>query len=443
MALVRWLLAATLAVAPVFVNVAPASADSEVTADNKSEDSEAKSGDVNSSNNSSGYTGQQSSDGDTVVRSSDVEDSEGANVQEGDNEVEIEQESNVSTGDAVAGQVIGGVVEDGDLTINATNVSEDVSVETGDATGTNTVAAFVGLVASGGDTTIADIENVDATNILEGDNDASIDQNVNASSGDGVGGQVLGAVVNGGSTDITAANRSEDVDIETGEVDAANELAAFVGLNASAGGLAVGLGVDPDTTTGTAGAADVANSNGVNVQEGDNDFDASQSATSISGDGVAGQVLGVVSAGDTTIDASNVSTDVDVSTGEATTDNRAAAFVGLAAASSTAVGADIDNVDANNVQEGDNSASLTQASEVITGDAVGGQVAGVVTSAGGSTDVVLDNVSEDADLESGDGDMVNLQALFTGLNTTATQTVVASERTGDDVLGSIFNFATS
>lgn len=443
MALVRWLLAAALAVAPLLVNVAPASADSEVTADNKSEDSEAKSGDVNSSNNSSGFTGQQTSDGDTVVRSSDVEDSEGANVQEGDNSVEIEQESNVSTGDAVAGQVIGGVVEDGDLTINATNVSEDVSVETGDATGTNTVAAFVGLVASGGDTTIADIENVDATNILEGDNDASIDQSVNASSGDGVGGQVLGAVVNGGSTDITAANRSEDVDIETGEVDAANELAAFVGLNASDGGLTVGLGVDPDAATGTAGAADVTNGNGVNVQEGDNDFDANQSATSVSGDGVAGQVLGVVSAGDTTIDASNVSTDVDVSTGEATTDNRAAAFVGLAAASSTAVGADIDNVDANNIQEGDNSASLTQASEVVTGDAVAGQVAGVVTSAGGSTDVVLDNVSEDADLESGDGDMVNLQALFTGLNTTATQTVVASERTGDDVLGSIFNFATS
>jgi hypothetical protein len=47
---------------------------------------------------------------------------------------------------------------------------------------------------------------------------------------------------------------------------------------------------------------------------------------------------------------------------------------------------------------------------------VAGQVAGVVTSAGGSADLVLANTSEDSDAESGDGDFDNNDESFTGLN---------------------------
>jgi hypothetical protein len=77
--------------------------------------------------------------------------------------------------------------------------------------------------------------------------------------------------------------------------------------------------------------------------------------------------------------------------------------------------ADILNGSAANVQEGDNSKSLSQDATATSGDAVAGQVAGVVTSAGGSADLVLANTSEDSDAESGEGNFDNNDESFTGL----------------------------
>ena len=345
----------------------------------------------------------------------DVENDGGAtNVQEGDNDTETEQEGDSSSGDAVAGSVVG-VVSSGDASVDATNRSEDVEVETGEASGENSATSFTGLTA-GSDTVVGggdgdffadDVFNFGgAVNVQEGDNETDVSQSADAASGDGVGGQVIGVVTAaGGSADVVAANTSEDVEIDTGDAEAENDAAAFTGLNPTGPVLV---------------AADILSASATNVQEGDNDFSADQDANASTGDGVGGQVLGVVSAGDASIDATNLSEDIEVETGDALAENDAAGFVGLTAASATGIGeldaSDIASASATNVQEGDNSKDVSQSADAASGDAVGGQVAGVVTSAGGSADLVLANTSVDSSAETGEAEFFNDDESFTGLN---------------------------
>jgi hypothetical protein len=369
------------------------------------------------------------------VARADVDNASATNVQEGDNDTSTEQSGNADSGDAVAGQVAG-VVSSGDASVDATNRSEDVDVSTGDADAFNTSDSFVGLTAGTATTlgaAIADIINDAAVNVQEGDNEYELTQDASATSGDGVGGQVLGVVTSaGGSADVVAANTSEDVDIDTGDVDADNDANAFVGLNAFGDVLFDGVGGGAGASP-TATAADIDNIAAFNVQEGDNDAEAAQDASAASGDGVGGSVIGVVSAGDASVDATNHSEDVDISTGDADASNDFDAFVGLTegdtiffdaidggagapGASPTAVASDIVNDFAFNVQEGDNDKSLTQDASATSGDGVAGQVAGVVTSAGGSADLVLANTSLDSDADTGDGTFDNTDDSFTGLN---------------------------
>jgi hypothetical protein len=202
-----------------------------------------------------------------------------------------------------------------------------------------------------------------------------------------------------GDTSITASNESEDSEVESGDVESNNSSSGFVGHQ----------GGEPAEVE----SEDIDNEQATNVQEGDNEVDAEQNATSNSGDGVAGQVLGGVSSGDLSVDATNRSADVEVETGDATSENDFAAFVGLLAGTDTAVASDIDNESATNVQEGDNDVDLSQDSDASTGDAVGGQVFGAVAT--GASDVVLANTSEDADTTSGDADQSSDAAFFTGL----------------------------
>jgi len=86
--------------------------------------------------------------GAATLETQDISDSSGTNVQEGDNRARVRQSSDVTSGDAVAGQVIGLVVT-GDVTINATNSSIDVRVRSGDASGSNTSTVCAGLVSAG------------------------------------------------------------------------------------------------------------------------------------------------------------------------------------------------------------------------------------------------------------------------------------------------------
>ena len=333
------------------------------------------------------------------------------NDTEGDIESSTEQTGQAGTGDAVGGQVVG-VVSAGDTSVDATNRSEDVDIETGDATGSNDVDNFTGQLETG--TTVIDDGDVDdfSINDQDGDNSSDVVQAAEATSGDGVGGQVIGVVTSaGGSADVVAANTSEDVDIETGDVSAENILFGFIGqlaadttFIADAGFLAI------------AAIDDVS----VNSQVGDNESDVSQAANASSGDGVGGQVLGIVSAGDASVDATNSSTGVDIETGEAFAGNFADPFVGQLAVDSTFIAdagflaiAAIDGVSVNG-QEGDNSSDIAQAADASSGDGVGGQVIGAVTSAGGSADVVAANTSEDVDIETGDASATNEATPFVG-----------------------------
>ena len=79
----------------------------------------------------------------------------------------------------------------------------------------------------------------------------------------------------------------------------------------------------------------------------------------------------------------------------------------------------LNNAPASNVQEGSNKRDLSQDATADSGDSVAGQVAGVVTSAGGSADLVLANTSMNSDTDSGDGRFFNTDTSFTGLNVTA------------------------
>jgi len=330
------------------------------------------------------------------------------NVQQGDNKASTNQSGTSKSGDAVAGQVAG-VVSSGTTSVDATNKSDHVDISTGDARGTNNSDAFVGLNSSTGTSVgAADIANGSpVTNLQEGDNKYDLNQTLTATSGDGVGGEVIGVVTSaGGSASVVAANTSTNVDISTGDARAFNNAAAFVGLNSSS-----------DTSVGS--AADVLNTaTATNVQEGDNKLSASQTATSKTGDGVGGQVLGVVSAGAASVDATNKSDQVDISTGDARSGNDFASFVGLNDASGTDVlAADVlSGGPAVNVQEGSNKKDLMQNASATSGDSVAGQVAGVVTSAGGSADLVLANTSTNSDTSSGDGRFFNSDSSFTGLN---------------------------
>jgi hypothetical protein len=236
-----------------------------------------------------------------------------------------------------------------------------------------------------------------------------------------VAGEVIGAVTSaGGSASIVADNLSQDSSVDTGDADASNDASAFVGLAA--------------TLSGDVDLADVNNAcpnNGAqaaaceNVQDGSNSASNAQTATASSGDGVAGQVIGAVSAGATSIDARNRSIDDDVTTGNADASNDASAFVGLAATGSGNVDlADVNNACVNNgaqaascqnVQDGSNRVSNAQTASATSGDAVAGQVTGAVTSAGGSASIVVDNTSQGIDSESGDSNFDNSDQFFVGL----------------------------
>ncbi len=288
------------------------------------------------------------------------------------------QSGSSSSGDAVAGQVVG-VVSAGDASVDATNRSEGVDIETGDANGSNGLNQFVGQLSVGG-----------GTNELESGAEISseVSQAADATSGDGVGGQVIGVVTSaGGSADVVAANTSEDVDIETGDADANN----FVGPTLCLLGPCNGVG-------------QFAFDGGENDADDDISSELAQTASAASGDGVGGQVLGIVSAGDASVDATNESTDVDVETGDALADN----FV------DHTVGQDAFGVEAANFSDGEISSEIVQDASANSGDAVAGQVAGVVTSAGGSADLVLANTSEDVDAESGLSEFDNEVEEFVG-----------------------------
>src|SRR5581483_6285339 len=111
---------------------------------------------------------------------------------------------------------------------------------------------------------------------------------------------------------------------------------------------------------GGASRADISNSTGTNVENGNNRATAHQGGKSASGDAVGGQVTGVVSSGRTSVDARNNSSNSSVTPGAARGSNSASSFVGQNyVPGPTVIGtADITNSFAANVQDANNSLTL-------------------------------------------------------------------------------------
>ena len=160
-----------------------------------------------------------------------------------------------------------------------------------------------------------------------------------------------------------------------------------------------------------------------NSQEGDNRSTTTQSGEGSSGDAVAGQIAGVVSAGNASVDATNATDKSDASSGDARGNNFSSHQVGQTAVvpcggftADLPCSADLLTTDPiQNVQEGDNKTQTDQSATTLSGDAVAGEVIGVVTSSGGSADLVLANGTTQSDAETGDARFENADNGFTGL----------------------------
>jgi len=399
--------------------VTAAGGSSSIVAANRSENVDVTTGDATSETYFAAFTGLDGIDETLTLNASDLNSvcntTDCDNAQDGNNRATARQTSAATTGDGVAGQVIG-AVSAGASSIDANNVSTDSSVDTGDAGSSTSLASFVGL-NNGGPATITASDVVDSCgagegacdNLQDGSNTATYSQTSAAKTGDGVAGEVIGAVTSaGGSASIVAANTTTNSDVTTGDATSADDAAAFVGLNQGGGDLGVLISADVAGSCIPDGCE--------NLQSGSNRLTLGQTAMSATGDGVAGQVLGVVSAGAASVDATNHTDDSTAETGDAHADNSAQYFVGLADTDTiTVTGADVSGSRADNLQDGSNRKTATQSADATSGDAVAGQVSGVVTSAGGTASVVLANTSTGIDALSGDGVFANSDAGFVGL----------------------------
>lgn len=259
----------------------------------------------------------------------------------------------------------------------------------------------------------ADVTNSSADNQQTGDNTGSATQSGTSTSGDAVGGMVTG-VVSSGRASVDAKNRSEDINIKTGKANSANHVTNFTGLNDTSG-----------TNNGNNGGlslGDIASSTGDNQQDGDNDFDVTQTSTASSGDGVGGTVEGVVTSagGSAAIVSDNASKKVSIKTGTADAASDSVSFVGLNDSNNTSVTddalADVSSSTGDNQQTGDNSLSGTQTSNATTGDGVGGLVLGDVSA--GSSSIDAKNRSEKISITTGVANAASENVAFVGLNDT-------------------------
>ena len=180
-----------------------------INAANSSKNVNARTGDADGENSSDSFTGLNN----------DEAGPDGANVQDGDNDADVNQSASATTGDAVGGQMIGVTGASGDVSIDATNVSEDVDLVSGDSDSDNDADIVVGLIG--------------ASNVQEGDNSGDVFQSASSSSGDGVGGQLIGVQAPGArSSDIIVRNESRNADIFTGDDDESNSEEIFAGHSA-------------------------------------------------------------------------------------------------------------------------------------------------------------------------------------------------------------------
>jgi hypothetical protein len=346
------------------------------------------------------------------------------NVQDGENSSRTHQAGDASAGQAITGQVVG-VSSGGGSSVNATNSTDNSTAQSGDATARNHANTFAGQRVAGASSAPPGPPSVTAANRQTGDNINTVSQSANASTGDGIAGQVIGVATTGGPSSIVASNTTTNSDVFTGDASTDNSATAFAGQS-------INDVLDTSTVIGcTFFCLGIGSAKAVvdatNEQTGDNSARSSQSSHASTGDGVAGQVIGAsTSGGSSRIDARNTSTDVDVVTGDADASNHATMLAGLAignlTASATVLGCialcfffdtATSVVAATNSQTGDNAARPRQSASASTGDGVAGQIIGAATS-GGSSEIVASNLTRRADVTTGDADAHNSATAFAG-----------------------------
>jgi len=264
--------------------------------------------------------------------------------QNGDNDTVVAQATHATSGDALAGAQVTGLVG-GDITVSGTNSSIGTLALSGPVLTANASIGQSGPIA---------LALITASASQFGDNSNSLDQSVDAETGDAVsGGQVVGAVGSGDATIMVS-----------------NSALLAAGLSGPVLGFNVGAAVSGPISSGILNAQ--------SQQTGDNKTAVSQSVNSESGDSVAGgQTIGAVMDGDATISAQNSSIATLALTGAALAFNVPVAF-GSPAAFSV--------LNANASQFGNNDIAVDSTLDTESGDAVsGGQVIGSVT--GGDTTV--------------------------------------------------------
>ncbi len=125
-------------------------------------------------------------------------------AQQGNDQINIHQDANAQSGDAIAGQILGVDGEGGcaHITVHAHNLVANTDVESGDAVADN--KSFVFLDPS----------------LQRGDVKVKVDQNAVARSGAAVAGQIIGVTGGGGpcgGVSVAATNDVQHVDVQTGQ----------------------------------------------------------------------------------------------------------------------------------------------------------------------------------------------------------------------------------
>lgn len=222
-------------------------------------------------------------------------DNRGNCTNSGDADAEADQDGDASSGDASAGQIVG-VVSDGDVSVDATNRSDDVDVSTGDASGSNTseVSARAGVFVHG-TSVVSGLSEEQALEVIDFFN-------------------------------FNLPPGADPIDFLIALVQAlddalAEALIQFLQLTLPPGAdpqdflVSLIIGEESSNCSNTSEGG----SSGSNcVNRGDADAASSQTADATSGDGIGGQVIGVVTSrrGRADLVLSNITTDSTITTGQ-------------------------------------------------------------------------------------------------------------------------------
>lgn len=334
-------------------------------------------------------------------------------ARDGDDTLELQRRTSVTTGDALAGSQVIGVGGRGVLDLEAEAASAGAEAVGGDVVS----SSVLGSIGVGTDVTTVDLSerpDDEATAVLghSGDNDAVYTDRTDLRTGDAIAGsQVAGVVVDGIAT-MRLSNTADDPEATGGDVTARVETAITECVP------------HPDTGEPVCGAGAIAvGLDAAGAQDGDTDFLGRHEASVATGDAIAGsQIAGATVGGRLTVEASNRSDDDAAEAGSAGVTSFALRGAvacdeveGISAChvadailrAGPPIVRDDDPAGTDETDIGDEGGALLDRSETgSTGDAIAGtQTIGAVVS--GEATLALANTSSDGNASSGDVTLSN------------------------------------